>query len=180
MSFDINHFHAYLPSKRRFSTSSLRISKRSISFNFATAAELRYPQKVCILVTDDGTKLLLSEWKDSYDPSVAVPFFDRDSKRAKRVSLTDIEFVRLIREKLSWYDDLPRSVNGVLYAEENILLFNLQRAVPTSRKKSRCAIRDLSDYPSAREALSQARPVRFALPPATPLTPGRHSNTIAL
>ena len=180
MSFDINDFHAYLPSKRRFSTSELRISKRCISFNFASAAELRYPQKVCILVTDDGSKLLLSEWKDTYDPAVAVPFFDRSSKRTKRVTLTDIEFVRLIREKLGWYDDLPRSVNGVLYAEENILLFNLQRAL-AKQKDSRRGFQDLSDYPTAKEALSQARPVRFALPPATPLTPGGHSNpTIVL
>lgn len=180
MSFDINHFHAYLPSKRRFSTSSLRISKRSISFNFATAAELGYPQQVCILVTDDGTKLLLSEWRDSYDPAVAVPFFDRDSSRTKRVTLTDTGFVRLIREKLNWFDDLTRNVNGILYSDDNIILFNLARATPANQKKSRRTILDLSDYPTASEALAQARPVRFALPPATPLTPGRHSNTIAL
>ena len=136
MDIILTHMHIITPSQYTFSTSEVRVTTAMLGFTLTSAAELDYPERVCLVASEDTKKL---------------------------VTIRDKSFVKALRNTLGWEDKLCRTVRGVLYKSAKMLYFDLTKAT-LLKDKHKQKIASLADYPRVSEVVKVMRPI--ALPPA--------------
>lgn len=159
----LHNFRIINPDLVCFSTSQMRVSTSTLSFNIAAAAELGYPETVCLLATTDGNGIAIQANPQGDLASLALPFYDPNKSKQAFTKITDRAFVRALRRELGWQDTRTRRVNGVLYRQIGLLLFDLTCAEKISGSKSSPQILTLADYPRIDEVMTRLRPAPLAL-----------------
>ena len=164
MDIILTHMHIITLSQYTFSTSEVRVTTAMLGFTLTSAAELDYPERVCLVASEDGSHLGLKVWDSSIDVSLSFPFVDRSQADTKKlVTIRDKSFVKALRNTLGWEDKLCRTVRGVLYKSAKMLYFDLTKAT-LLKDKHKQKIASLADYPRVSEVVKVMRPI--ALPPA--------------
>lgn len=125
-----NNFRIVLPTvpSCRISTSEVRITTNKFSFSIATAAEIGYPEYACLLVSDDASKLVIKGCKKL---DYAFPFCIRDENghiNKKSISTGNVALSQVIRAKLGWEQKSCYVCSGILYRDEQLILFDLTKA----------------------------------------------------
>lgn len=162
--FDFSSLHVFVPGKISFSAAELRVSTNALSFNVTAAAELNYPELICVMVADDGSYLAIKAWDE---PEYAVPFCtEKFRETKKRICIREKNFVGALRDKLSWTEKKSMKVNGVLYRDAGMLVFELAKAVPLGTKKSQKGRPRIEDYPTLSDVLRSLKPHTLALGPS--------------
>lgn len=162
MDFADFDFRIINPDLVSFSTSQIRISTSSIFFNVATAAELGYPQSVCLLATSDGTGVAIGTVLDERFRGLEVSFFDCNEENRTSVQIRDKNFVSALRRELGWLDRAARRAPGVLFRKENLIFFDLTQATRISGRGQKQSV-SLADYPRLSEAVSKLKPAPLQL-----------------
>lgn len=157
------NFRVINPELVSFSTSQIRISTSTLSFNIAAAAELGYPATVCLLATADGKGIAIQANPQDDFAALALPFYDPNKSKQTSTKITDRAFVRALRRELGWQDTRTRRANGVLYRNIGLLFFDLTNAERISGGKSSTQILTLADYPRVDEVMNRLRPAPLAL-----------------
>lgn len=155
-------FRIINPDLVSFSTSQIRISTNSIFFNVATAAELGYPQSVCLLATSDGAGVAIGTALDERFKELEVPFFDCSKENKTSVQIRDKSFVSALRRELGWSDKATRRAPGILFRQKNLIFFDLTQATRISGRAQKQSV-SLTDYPRLSEAVSTLRPAPLQL-----------------
>jgi len=159
----LRNFRVISPELVSFSTSQMRISTSTLSFNITAAAELGYPETVCLLATADGRGLAIqANPKDNF-AQLALPFYDEKKGRRTLTKITDRAFVRALRRELGWQDNMSRRANGILYRNISLLFFDLTNAERLTGGKSKSQVLTLADYPRIDEVMSRLHPAPLAL-----------------
>ncbi|OUP70563.1 hypothetical protein B5F10_02870 [Anaerotruncus colihominis] len=159
---DFSAFRILLPTERRpftKSTSSvMRISTDSFYFNLITAAELNYPESVCLFISPDCDVVIL---KPGGDKDISLPFYDKEfynDKNHNEIRITNSPIVKDVRATLGLEKRISYKVSGVRYPEEDIIVFNLLEATKTSRsKRPRTCVLSL---PSVADMIRMYNPVK--------------------
>ena len=148
------------------STSEIRITTTSISFNITSAAELDYPERICLLVSNDGHNLAIGPWNPNIDIALSYPFVggtvDLTSKR--RVIIKNRDFVRMFRNANNFNDKKARNIPGVRYRNSKTLYFDAREARHCGEKNNRKRVLNIDDYPTFTDAIVKMQRVPFALP----------------
>lgn len=155
-------FRVINPDLIRYSTSQIRISGSSIFFNIATAAELGYPETVCLLATSDGTGLAISPILGDQFKELEIPFYDYNRESRTSVQIQDKNFVYALRRELGWFDRATRRAPGIFFRKKALIFFDLTKATRATGKNSKQSI-SLTDYPRLDEAISKLKPASLQL-----------------
>ena len=159
--FDFSTLHVFVPGRISFSTAELRVSTSALSFNVTAAAELNYPELICVMVADDGSYLAIKAWDD---PEYAVPFCtEKFRETKKRICIREKNFVGALRDKLSWSGKKSMKINGVLYRDVGMLVFELAKAIPLGTKQTQRLRPRIEDYPTLSDVLRELKPRALAL-----------------
>lgn len=168
MDFNIMNFRVINPDLISYSTSQIRITTTYIGFNIATAAELGYPEKVCLLATEDGRALAIQSAETNDSLPFSIPFFDKEEGTKKLIRIKDKQFVHALRNERGWFDKASRLAPGILYRAQKLILFNLDECIRASDKgkKDNKEI-SLTDYPKLNEVITKLQPRQLLLQPAS-------------
>lgn len=165
---DFSAFRILLPTEKRQYTKStssiMRISTDSFYFNLITAAELNYPESVCLFISPDCDIVVL---KPVEDKNISLPFYDKafcDDKNHNEIRITNSPIVKDVRSTLGLEKKASYRVCGVRYPEDNIIVFNLLEATKTSRSKRPHAC--VLSLPSVADMIRMYNPVK-SLPSAS-------------
>lgn len=162
-TLNYSDFRVISPELISFSTATIRVNMTSLAFNMAAAAELGYPENICLLATEDGSKVGLQVNPPPQFADATVPFFDRtiSHRGAYAVTVRDPAFVKALRRTVGWGDKKARRANGVLYRKLGLLLFDLDKAITSSGVITGNA--NISDYPRYNEVMGMMRPAPLLL-----------------
>lgn len=160
----LRRFRMVVPSKVKRCTRSaaeIRISASKINFNALAAAELGYPEYVCIMVSEDGRQIAVqSSEKNEY----AFPFcrFDEEGKPKKEVvSIGNKQFIKAVRKQMGWKETGVYVTPAVRYIEGDMLLFDLSAAFIRTKevKPTLQQAEGLDAYPPMSEILMKYRSI---------------------
>ena len=167
---DLNQFRVLNPKLISYSTSELRVSARSLSFNQAAIIELGYPTHICLCSTYDGQQIVLKAFSGrelQIVKKLALPFYERDANAPKkRISMGSKALADSVRLTMGWEDMKAMKVKGVFYPLHQLLLFDLRQAIPATQKRSLSRKVPLTDYPTFEEVIKSIPPQIVALPSA--------------
>lgn len=107
------------------------ITTSGITFNKAVVMKLGYPQSVVLLIDDASRRLALQPCTDTHP--LAAPFYKEKKSGVISVRWNGKDLINTIVELTGW--DLKKCgfrVDGTLVREENVMLFNLNEAIPMS------------------------------------------------
>ena len=107
------------------------ITTSGITFNKAVVMKLGYPRNVILLIDDHSNRLALQPCGET-EP-LAAPFFKEKKSGVISVRWNGKDLINTIVELTGW--DLKKCgyrVDGFLVREENVMLFNLNEAMPLS------------------------------------------------
>lgn len=172
--FDLGSFRVVIPTAkaRVMSTSEIRIYPYKLEFSFISAVEMGYPREICMLISDDVSKLLVCPMKPEMDRKQAIPFYKEETmytkdnrKSQKAITVSNKALAAAIHEKMGW-GKTTYCTPGIRY-DNSMLLFDLSAAVPTTHRKTKsymtpCDI--LMTYPPLGDMLNKYKAVP-ALPP---------------
>ena len=170
--FNNGNFKLVLPTPPpcRSSASEVRIASRKFSFSAMTAAEIGYPEYACLFVSDDASKLVV---KGCQATEYSFPFSIKDlnGKMSKKAITTgNLALSQVIRSKLGWDQKSCYVCPGILYRDEQLVLFDLTQAYIRNYSKPEKAIpqKVFDSYPPLYEVM-RYKPV--LIPAAAGKTP---------
>lgn len=171
-AWNVNDFRVVLAGQPAISKAMLRIGKQKMSFSLLAAAEMGYPQRVQMLISEDATKLVVRPY-DQNDQT-AIPFYcERYSAKHKRmelprsVSICDKPLIKDMRSRLGWGPELMVCSPLRFKEAEDTLFFDLTQAMTTERAKElRKEERSISTYPTLTSIMDTVEPVILCLAPA--------------
>lgn len=138
---DLVNFRVVIPaSTSSVSYAELRIAKQKLHFNYLSASELGYPEHVCMLVSDDGTQLVVGGSKKT---QFTLPFQQHDAASTskeyskKAIGVGHTAFVKAIRKKMGWLASETYRVRGVRIPDSPYLLFDFSRAECGKRQRGK-------------------------------------------
>lgn len=164
MAMLIAKFKVVLPTQRRCVSSScaeMRVYHNRLLFNKMTAAELRYPEYVCIYISNDTTQIVIQAATKN---DVTVPFCRKnaDGKLKKGgIYVSNRVLCANIQKNLGWPDKSTHVVPAVRYCENGMLLFDLSKAyIPNRMSKPQSGTEELfQSYPSVSHILNSYTPI---------------------
>lgn len=164
-TFDPTKFRIVMPSTRVVpSTAELRIVAERLEFSFAMAAELGYARQVVMLISEDGTKLIVQPCEEGEQ---SIPFYREEERRTKNnsfsrksVPVRHKSLVNIIRSKMGWKSG-TYVVAGIRY-DNNVVLFDMERGtkMEKGRRIARLSPEEiLNTYPPYSTAVKSYRAV---------------------
>lgn len=154
--YDLANYRIVNPTNSVFSAAEVRISTTTLRFNNLTAAELRYPQYVRMMINDDCTMLAIQACDKNKDG--ALPFMKGRTAQdltgqKKWTSVTNRMLAMAIREMRQWEGKDTKRIIGIPWQEQNAIIFNLQSVMaPKSRTPMLTSAEVLRTYKSAVES----------------------------
>lgn len=170
--WDLTDFRIVPGSNQQPSNAFVRITKARITLNALAIAEMNYPEKIQLLISDDANRVVvmpaMPETPEEYTiPFCTDKFFDTEPKKRSRSSLyiADKGLVTAIRSSLGW--ETTMTCLAQRFADSpNTLFFELSRACDTSVKAARKKLlSSIEECPKLTVIFPSLRPV-ICLPAA--------------
>ena len=114
------------------SASVVNITGSNLKFNLQTAAELRYPAYVQILINTKDKQFAIRTCKE--DASNAVRFSKPEGEQKTPVKFSAIAVVDMIRKMAGWSKEENWNIPGIYFAEENAIVYDIKTAYPPVSK----------------------------------------------
>lgn len=170
-TWNMSDFRVVTTGQPTVSKAALRIGKQKMTFSMLAAAEMGYPSRVQMLISEDATKLVIRPYE--FDDQMAIPFYcERYSKKHKRmetpgsIPICDKSLVRDIRSRLGWGQELMVCSPLRFKEAANTLFFDLTQAITVEEAKaSRKEDRSIDSYPTLNSVMGQVEPVVLCLAP---------------
>lgn len=164
-TFDPTQFRIVMPSTRVVpTTAELRVVAERLEFSFAMAAELGYARQVVMLISEDGTKLIVQPCNEEEQ---AIPFYREEERRTKNnqlsrrsVAVRHKVLVSIIRSKMGWKSG-TYVVDAIRY-DNNVVLFDMERGTKYEKGAKRVHLTPeeiLLTYPPYETAVKSYRAV---------------------
>lgn len=154
------------PGMGNFSTSELKLTATTMSFNAAAAAELGYPEVVIMMASPDAKYLLVQVYDEAEAKEfnfLPIQFYDRET-RPKRVTIRDKHSVQTLRAERQWFDKVIWRIPGIKLGS-NALMFDLTKAFSGKGKAGKKSL-SLQNYPTLSEIKKTYKAI-LALPAAS-------------
>lgn len=162
---DLSDFRIINPELATFSVSEIRVNLSTIVFNMATASELQYPSRICLLASDDGRQVAIKGCDENEFENVSIPFIDVNTfPKPKKIIIRDRQFTKALRASMEWNDKTGRKTCGLLYPKLRLILFDMSNAVKSSEKLCTAKSPSLQGYPKMQEVMTRLKPKVLALP----------------
>lgn len=160
----VEKFKVVLPvtTRTKSTQAEMSISAGRFAFNHTTAAELGYPEYVCMYISNDASQIVLCPVEKN---EFAVEFYARKKEKAKTsktVYMSNKGLVQNIREAMKWKDKCTYVVPAAACLDGKALLFNLHDAYIRSRSSGgwkKTSPRVVESYPSVSEVVMSFRQV---------------------
>lgn len=173
-NWSLDQFRVVITGRQAVTTASVRIYTKKIVFNQTAAAEMRYPENVRILISDEADKMVVLPYYEN--DMTAIPFYQKVYSETedryvepRAITIPDKTFAKGIREKREWADAKPRICNAMRFTEmPDGLFFDLSTArIPTKSNRNGSAADSFKTYPPLNLLMQSMQPVIFSLPPAS-------------
>ena len=109
------------------SASVVNINGNMLKFNNATAAELKYPSHIQILMNPKDKQFAIRACKE--DAPNAIPFSKVESQQKKPIRFSLPVAADLIRKWGEWTPAESWNIPGIYFAEDNALVYDVKTAV---------------------------------------------------
>lgn len=160
----VKKFKVVIPTSTRKKTTraEMSLSSTRFTFNHITAAELGYPEYVCMYISNDASQIVLCPVEKN---EFAVPFYARKkgkSKASKTVYLSNKGLIQNIREAMQWKEKSTYVVPAAACLDGKALLFNLHDAYIRTRNPggwNKTPPRVVESYPSVSDVIMNFRQV---------------------
>ena len=107
---------------------SVSITNNGMNFNQSVIKKLNYPTHVLLLI-DEGTQRIAIKQCSEKDEN-AAPFYKAQKKNSLSVRWNGRDLLNTISSMMDWQlQKVGYRVEGVLYREENAIVFDLTKAV---------------------------------------------------
>lgn len=113
--------------------SVLTVSRANIKFNKATAAELNYPPYVKLLINVKTNQVAVQPCTEK-DPA-AIKFSEEAAKQTYAIVVKVPALLVEFRRLLSFEDDVIYTIKGIMYPEENVIIYDLNDAEREEKKR---------------------------------------------
>lgn len=164
-NLDLSDFRIINPELATFSVSEMRVNLSSIVFNMATASELQYPPRICLLASDDGRQVAIKGCEEDELENVSIPFIDVSAApRPKKIVIRDRQFAKALRMSMGWNDKAGRKTCGLFYPKLRLILFDMDNAVKSTERLSTARAPSLQNYPKAQDVMTRLKPKILSLP----------------
>lgn len=166
MQMLIEKFRIVVPPAPRCTSScaEVRIAGHRLAFNRIAAAELGYPEHICMYISDDATQIVLQATRPS---EVSIPFCHKNESGAicsSVIYVSNKALCKNIRKKLGWMEKATYVAPAIRYCENGMLLFDLGQAFIREKNGKRPKVSDdvLNTYPPVAHVISNYRQVALA------------------
>ena len=164
---DLSQFRIILPATRAVSLSELRISTNRFVFTRVAAAELVYPDYVCLLFSEAEQQLAIVPCEAN---EYAMPFFSEEHEHTKKlVAITHTTLVSAIRQRMGWQGSQTYRIPGFKVCAQDgttCLVFDLRLARSGKRlKKTTDPLQFLDSCPTMEDIRDKSRYKQIALLP---------------
>lgn len=133
---DFSGFKIIMPANRQISLSEMRVSMTKFMFSIVSVAELVYPKEVCLLFSEEESKLVVVP---SDKQEFSMPFYTDDHVgKKKAVAITHTTLVSAVRQKMRWDGSATYRVPGIKLSDVHgnlCLVFDLNLAKSGKREK---------------------------------------------
>lgn len=103
-----------------------------LKFNVQTAAELRYPEYVQLLISTKDKQFAIRACRE--DAPNALPFSKPEGEQKNPIKFNTIAVVDMIRKMADWKVEDNWNVPGVYFAEDNAIVYDVKAATrPVSK-----------------------------------------------
>lgn len=148
--------------RSKITQAEMRISTNRFIFNHTTAAELGYPDYVCMYISNDATQIVLCPTEKC---EYSVEFCARNNeegKASKAVYMSNKGLVQNIRDAMQWREKTTYVVPAAACLDGKALLFNLQDAFIRTKSPGvweKASPHVMESYPSVSEVVLNFRQV---------------------
>ena len=119
--------------------SIMTVTSSSLKFNKATAVELNYAPYIRVLVNAKTRQVAIQPCSEK-DPN-AIKFSNEESKQTYAISVKVpailLEFRRMLSFENSEGGKITYTLNGMLYPEDQVIVYNIDEVKPAEEKKRR-------------------------------------------
>lgn len=115
------------------SESVVTVTSKYFKFNADTAKELGYPKYIQMLIDAESKRFAIQACDEGEN---AIPFIAKESEDGRK-NVINVAFKSahaMLMQLMSWTDGLSRKMNGVYVAEEKAIMYDLNKAVVTTKK----------------------------------------------
>lgn len=164
---DFRGFKIIMPANRQISLSEMRISTTKFMFSIVSVAELLYPKDVCLLFSEEESKLVVVP---SEQQEFSMSFYtDEYTGKKKAVSITHTTLVSAVRQKMRWDGNATYRVPGLKLCDvqgHTCLVFDLNMAKSGKREKVKMdPMAFLKSCPSMDDIMRSSRYQNLAMLP---------------